>query len=266
LWALAIRTPSEVARKMIDKGLFYTVRLLRLALVAFFIGFLVHHFFNIYTGIIVTAIFILLMVIFSKKIQVLYGRLEQRFIANLNEREIETSRLNRTELAPWDAHIVPLTVPPAAACIGKTLQELKWRESIGINVVMIKRGDWHIAAPDRDEMIFPNDELLVLGTDHQVQRLRVLIRPEDETVKKDIVEVALYNYYIDERNLLNGKTIRQSGLREKANALVVGIERNDERILNPESDTLLQANDYLFIVANPKKIKEHMVQFEKEKI
>lgn len=269
LWALAIRTPTEVARKLIDthqyKGMFYLIRLLRLALVAFFVGFLLHRFFNIYIGIIVTAAFLLLMVIFSKKIQALYARLEQRFIANLNERETETSRLNRTELAPWDAHIVPLTVPPAAACIGKTLMELKWRESIGINVVMIKRGDYHIPAPSRYERIYPNDELLVLGTDNQVQRLRVLIRPEGETEKREVTEVALYNYYIDERNLLVGKTIRESGLREKANALVVGIERNNERILNPESDLLLQANDYLFIVANPKQIKEHLVQFEKEK-
>jgi CPA2 family monovalent cation:H+ antiporter-2 len=45
-------------------------------------------------------------------------------------------------------------------------------------------------------------------------------------------------------------------LREQANALVVGIERKNDRILNPESDTVLEANDNLFIVGDPKRIKE----------
>lgn len=267
IWALAIRSPSAVTRKMIDaktyKGVFYTVRFLRLALVAFFVGFLLHRFFNIYTGIIFTTVFLSLLAIFSKKIQSFYTRLESRFISNLNAREIETSRLNRTELAPWDAHIVPLIVPPTAASIGKTLQQLKWRETIGINVVMIKRGDVHIAAPGREEMIFPGDELLVLGTDAQIQRLRVLLKPGAGVERTEIEEVALYNYFISKNNALIGKSIRQSGLREKANALVVGIERDDERILNPESDITLMANDNLFIVANPGKIKDHLLQFEK---
>jgi hypothetical protein len=38
-----------------------------------------------------------------------------------------------------------------------------------------------------------------------------------------------------------------------ANALVVGIERNNDRILNPESYTVLQPRDNLFIVGNPLK-------------
>ncbi len=105
LWALAIRAPADIYRNMIDdyryKSLFYFVRLFRLACITFFIGFLLHRFFNLYTGIFFTAIIIFLLVIFSKKIQALYIKLEHRFVSNLNEREVETSKLNRTELAPW---------------------------------------------------------------------------------------------------------------------------------------------------------------------
>lgn len=268
LWALAIRTPAEVTRKMIAdyqyKGTFYIIRLFRLALVAFFIGFLLHRFFNIYTGIVFTALTLALLVIFSNKIRALYTRLEKRFVANFNEREIETSRLNRNELAPWDAHIASIIVPPTAPCVGKTLLNLRWRETIGVNVVMIKRGDYHIAAPGREQMIFPGDELLVLGTDLQLQKLRVLIRPEVEGGENDVAEVALYNYFLSESNALNGKTIRQTGLRENIRALVVGIERDNERILNPASETVLQPNDNLFIVADKKKIKGFFAQFERK--
>jgi CPA2 family monovalent cation:H+ antiporter-2 len=267
LWALAIRTPSDVYRKMIDdrqyKGSFYLIRLVRLALVAFFTGFLVQRFFSIQAGIAFTALVILALIIFSKKIQAFYSRIEHRFFSNLNEREIATSKTNRTELAPWDAHMVPIVVPVMAACVGKTLLELQWREAIGINVVMIKRGEHHIAAPGKEQMIFPNDELLVLGTDLQIQKLKVLIRPDEETEADNVAEVELYNYFIGEESVLAGKTIRDTGLRENANALVVGVERNNERLLNPGSELILQPHDNLFIVANKRRVKNFLMQFEK---
>lgn len=233
----------------------WKVNFIRFAIITLFVGFLLQQFFNIYTGFIFVCIVLLLLAVFPKRIRVFYKTLKRRFLFNLNEREIEKSRLNRTELAPWDAHIVPVIVPATAACVGKTLRELAWREITGVNVVMIKRGHHAIAAPGRNQMIFPNDELLVLGTDHQVQRLKVLIRPDKEASPEEVDNVALYNYFISETSALRDKTIRQSGLREKANALVVGIERNGERLLNPESDTVLQSNDSLFIVGDPKKIK-----------
>lgn len=267
LWALAVRTPSEVYRRMIDsyqyRKTFYAVRFFRLALVAFFVGFLLHRFFTVSVGIVFTVLILALLIIFSKQIQKFYTKLERRFMANLNERENAASRLNRTELAPWDAHIVPVTIPPTASCIGKLLLDLKWRETIGVNVVMIKRGDLHIAAPGKEQVIYPLDELLVLGTDLQIQKLKVMIKPDDTILQTEIDDVELHHYFIGDGSGLVGRTIRETGLREKAKALVVGLERKDERILNPESDTVLEKGDHLFIVANRKQIRNLLPQFEK---
>ena len=259
LWGLAIKSPSDVYQGMINKpqyrNMLYMIRLIRLGAAGFFIGLLLHRFFNLYTGIVFTTLIIALLIIYSQKIQVLYSKLENRFFSNLNQRELETSRINRIELAPWDAHIVPVVVPATAACIGKSLMEVRWREMIGINIVMIKRGDLHIPAPDKEQRIFPYDELLVLGTDHQIQRLKVLIRPEQETRFQDAEDVELYNYKITNDSPLIGKTIRSTGLRENANALVVGIENKSQRILNPESDMTLKEDDVLFIVGNKTRVK-----------
>jgi CPA2 family monovalent cation:H+ antiporter-2 len=62
------------------------------------------------------------------------------------------------------------------------------------------------------------------------------------------------------------KTIRESGLRERAHALVVGIERENERILNPDSEIRFQPNDNLFIVANKRTVREFFRQFEREQV
>jgi CPA2 family monovalent cation:H+ antiporter-2 len=237
------------------RGVLNLTRLLKLFLAAFFIGFLLHRFFNLSTGIVFTAIILSLLIAFSQRIQEFYARLESRFFDNLNQREIATAKNNRAELAPWNAHIAPITVEPDATCIGKSLLQLQWRETIGINLVMIKRGDHHLAAPGKEVLIFPNDELLVLGTDHQIQKLRALIRPRSEDQDREITQVELYEYRIPSHSSLVGQTIRATGLRERVQALVVGVERDNERILNPESNFVLAENDIVFIVGNKKKLK-----------
>ncbi|HRS09358.1 MAG TPA: hypothetical protein P5221_11065 [Bacteroidia bacterium] len=50
--------------------------------------------------------------------------------------------------------------------------------------------------------------------------------------------------------------MRSSGIREKALGLVAGIERNGERILNPDSTTIFQTDDLVWLVGNVKKMKE----------
>ena len=49
-----------------------------------------------------------------------------------------------------------------------------------------------------------------------------------------------------------GKSIRESELREKTNGLVVGLERRGKRILNPESQLILEKDDILWIVGSRK--------------
>jgi CPA2 family monovalent cation:H+ antiporter-2 len=215
---------------------------------------LLHRFFNLYAGFAFSALTIILLMIFSEKIQAFYSTLEDRFIKNLNQREIELDKTNRTELAPWNAHIAPIVVPGDSDVVGKKLIDLKLRESTGVNIVMIKRGDIHIAAPDKEQMIFPHDELLVLGTDIQIQKLKVIIRPSVLEHSEEMDDVELYEYIIPSESMLVGQNIRNSGIRQQANGLVVGLERNNERLLNPESDLILLPEDRLFIVGNRKKL------------
>ena len=86
--------------------------------------------------------------LFSKKIQFLYSRVWERFLANYNEREERQAQKNL--LAPWDAHMAELEISADMPGIGKSLRELAWREKYGINVAMIERGSKLINTPKRD--------------------------------------------------------------------------------------------------------------------
>jgi len=258
LWGLAIRNPSQRYRLIVQQERYQQplaiLRIVRLCIVTLFIGFLLMRFFTFIIGAFASIIIIGLIIRYSNLIQRLYNRFEKRFLLNLNQREIAESERNRVELAPWDAHIIPLTVEPGAACVGKTLQELAWREAAGVNVVMIKRGEVQIPVPGRDERIYPQDELLILGTDLQVKKVRALCRPKDDRNKEEPAEVRLLQYFVKRSAYITGKTIRECGIREKGNCLVVGIERETKRLLNPDSEAVFLEGDVVFLVGDKKKL------------
>ena len=51
---------------------------------------------------------------------------------------------------------------------------------------------------------------------------------------------------------------RNSGLREEARALVVGIERAGQRLLNPDGTTTLAKGDVLWVAGDRERIKAFM--------
>ena len=161
------------------------------------------------------------------------------------------------DLSPWDAHLVDMKVSANPAYSGKTLFELKWREIFGINVVYIQRGDRLIAAPGRNETILPYDKVGVLATDEQLQVFlpvfNAMEEPDVSHLRVD--DIGLQKIVVDEHTLLKGHTIRSSGIREQTSGLIVGIQRGNTRILNPDSNTKFEWDDIVWIVGNWKKIR-----------
>ena len=60
--------------------------------------------------------------------------------------------------------------------------------------------------------------------------------------------------------ILVGKTIRNSSIRELTNGLVVGVERNGKRLLNPESNLEFQHGDTVWMVAEEQKLQTFLKQ------
>ena len=194
----------------------------------------------------------------------MYDGIEERFIRNLNNREIEEEKAlaliqaerRNTNLAPWDAHMTSFDVSPEATnVIGKTLQELQWRELVGVNVASIKRGQLSIVLPTKDDKIFPGDKLYIICTDGQEKRIAALLRADKKTLKNTSdVEMRLERYSIKPDSAYIGKSIRDSGIRTIVHGIVVGVERNGQRFLNPESNWIFEQGDVVWIVGEKKLV------------
>lgn len=269
IWAMTAKRPTSWAYKELwvnkkyNRGPLIVVELIRVALAVILIGFLLDRLFSEQIALIVVIpVMIVLLIFFRRRIQQFYSRIENRFLNNLNAREQaeERSRVLKSEqdpaLSPWDAHLADFKVNPLAPYLDVDLESLRWREQYGINIALIKRGEKNIYAPSRFEKLFPYDLITVIGTDEQLQKFRPIIESKEALPAEEVQNgnISLEKIIIDEHNLLKGVTVRESKLRENTNGLIVGIERNGKRILNPDSNTILEWDDVVYIVGDRKKI------------
>jgi len=261
LWALSIRRIQKTAyshlwlNKKYTRGPLVAIEFFRIALGIFFVGFLMHEFFETWIAIIIAlGLIIFGMLIFSHRLQSFYNKLEKRFMLNLNDRENQ-----KPDILPWDTHLTELKVSPESEVVGKTLAELMIREKYGVNIALIERGRSTIPTPGRDERLYPNDKLLLIGADDQLASVKNLLEidlPEINESTFPDKEMTLQKVVVNSDSPIYGLSIRNAGIREKAQALVVGIERGKDKILNPSSEFVFDYGDVIWIVGNHKKIKE----------
>jgi len=258
LWALAFRrvATAEVEQLMLDRksrGPLTMLFFIRILLSIFFIGLLVNIFFSPKIALMVLVIAVILYLIFQKKLHTQYHKIENHFLSNLNDREIDRAKRSRSDLSPWDGHMAIFDIAAESNIAGESLRNLQIREKLGINIVSIKRGEVMIHIPNRNERIFPGDEICVIGTDAQVQEFKKYLDQHEMDLSPEIVEPDIVLRQIELKNhTFLGKSIKESKLREKTKGLIVGIEKRGQRTLNPESNIILEKDDILWIVGDKK--------------
>lgn len=70
-----------------------------------------------------------------------------------------------------------VTVPVGSKSAGKSLRRLDLRYRYGVTVIAVKRGGNTMSNPMCDFVLTPLDELLVIGTEKEITRLGVLLKP-----------------------------------------------------------------------------------------
>lgn len=260
LWALAFRRLAVQAmqelrlnRKFI--GPVSIIILFRMILALLVLGFYISSFFSWQTAIIAFLLIVVLLVTMPKKIQLWYQKLENHFLKNLNSRDANEAIKGKSHLTPWDGHMTKIIVPQESGVSGYKLGDLELREKFGINIAIIKRGEISIYIPTKTDILYPSDELYIIGSDNQINAFSNYLKETlIATLDLEEQDIALKNIELKKEELY-GKNIRESRIKELTGGMVVGIERDGRRILNPQSDFILRKGDIIWIVGEVKKMK-----------
>ena len=196
-----------------------------------------------------------------------YISAEARFLANFNERNLQRQQGDTTEWLDEKLYVEQLTADESMA--GKTLKQLNWGYLFSVNVFKIKRGKKNRVMPSGDLELRAGDRISLLGKPEDLRSLRMSLQlPEIRewpTLRQYIQEqpdeagdVYAYAIPVNEGSNLDGKSIRDSKLREDYDCMILGLQRQKLPILQPDVNMTIQENDLVWVLGT-RRMAEKLV-------
>ena len=236
-----------------------SVVILRIVIGVIFVIYVINHLFQASVAIVVgVAIVVVLTMIFSRFLKKQSILMERTFVQNMRSKDMfMVYRGNKKpeyagRLLDRDIHLTDIKISPDSLWAGLTLMELNLGKRFGVYVASIIRGTHRINIPGGQTRIFPGDTIQVIGSDSQLstfaEHAEVISEGcvDDDFEKK---EMLLKQFVVTENSKFVGKSIRESGIRNKYHCLVVGVESSDDMSLHqPDVDAELQKGDIVWVV------------------
>ena len=206
--------------------------------------------------IIAIAIALLTLMVISRRLKKRSIELERLFIQNLHSRDIEAQVSGRKRplfegrLLDRNLHIGIFEVPEDSLWAGKQLQDLQLRNRFGIHVSSIQRGIQRLNIPNGETVIFPGDKIQAIGDDEQLADFSQALRKEMVAEDYDIEqrETKLRQLVLSGKSDFIGKTLQDSGIRDKYNCMVVGVEEGQQSLTMINPSRRFEKGDIIWVV------------------
>ena len=161
------------------------------------------------------------------------------------------------KLLDRDIHIADFEVPEDSLWAGKTLRQLELRSRYGVHVSSILRGIQRINIPKGSTIVFPCDRIQAIGSDEQLTALSSAIgrevHPQDPDIEKR--EMKLRQAVISGGGAFAGKTMKESGIRDVYNCMVVGLEEGKENLTLVDPARRLVKGDVIWLVGEEEDLE-----------
>lgn len=198
------------------------------------------------------ALFIVLIMTYSKRVRKRMNHIESKFLNNLNERELRRSGKNNNLVS--NLHLAYMTVGSDCPFVGEQLKNSGLRSHFGVLLSSIQRGSNVTLVPSPDARIFPGDVIGIIGTDEQIQELLPVVERESSAGESaSPVDVKFTAIRLSEKSTVVGKTVVESGIRNVYKALIVSVMRGEDYIV-PSPDFVFMPDDVVWLVGDVKQI------------
>ena len=230
---------------------------IRILIAVSFVMFVIAGLFEVSVGLLLgVAVLLVTMMILSRQLKKQSIMIERKFFQNLRYRDMRAEYMGEKKpeyagrLLSRDLHLADFEIPGESAWAGKTLLELNFGKQFGVHVVSILRGKKRINIPGASVRLFPEDKIQVIGTDEELNQFGTEMEKasalDTNVVEKS--ETILRQFRVDEQSEFLGKTMRESGIREKYHCLIVGVERGEEALHAPDPHEPFMEDDVVWVV------------------
>ena len=242
------------------------VQLLRIALGASFVGYVLGHTVNWGGALGMLVVVAAICIIIANRSLKRQGQmLEKTFTDNLNQRErAAAERAGKPQFAgrlmERDVHLTDFTIPVGIAWAGQTLMKLNFGHRFGVHVASLLRGNQRINIPSGQTVILPGDRLQVIGSDEQLATFAHELEQQIQQSRDaagETAEMKLKRIVIEEGSHFIGQTIQQSGIRHDYRCLIVGLEEKDgDSLISPNPQRPFYAGDIIWVVGEEKDLAD----------
>lgn len=198
-------------------------------------------------------------------------KIEMRFIGNMNERYLQAQKEERGDDRTWlDEKMWMLMFKVVDHPEHANVMALGNSNYYHVTVAKIVRDGKRIIMPGPEEEIRKGDELHVLGTRAEIDACLLMLQKthtvadldEDPLTLKDYIYAQVFEKIEPEDQLIcvpvkveagsfmDRKMIKYCQFRERYKGYIIGVERSDLDLVNPDINTELEAGDLIWAIGS----------------
>ncbi len=200
-------------------------------------------------------VFIALVIIFVllRNSEFKFTRMEDKFFINLNAKDefrrskTPVTSIIKNRMDGYEVHIRHVEITSDFAYIGNIIRTMPFRHQSGANIVKIQRGSRSILIPRGDEVLYPGDVLVVVGTEAQLDSFESIVKSSTVTPGPQADEdFDVEAFILGPDSELVGKKLCDTNMRE-AGCMVVSVDRGGCFHTNPDKDFVFEEGDSVWI-------------------
>lgn len=164
----------------------------------------------------------------------------------------------RERPAEWDLRLEEVALPEGTPHAGRSIAALEFRKRFGCSIVGIERRGFAILNPSRDDVLYPGDRLLLLGTMDQLDHAETFLRsaPTDPEAGSSFEELTIESHTVPEASPVLGSSLLDLDVIHRFGVQIGGIQREGTRMGTPTGATELEPDDEILLIGTPSAILE----------
>ena len=211
---------------------------------------------SIWVPVVLAGILGIMAILFWRKMIFWHSVMEGRLYRALESGEARKTKAWREKAAEWNVTIGICVLPDNSPHGGRSIADLALRTRLRCAILAIERQGFLIMNPAANVAIYPQDELLLLGSSENIAAARQWLSsgespPSDDTHLDDI---NFETITVPDNSPRLGRTLRQLGIAEQLGVQISAIRRAGEEHVNPPADETLQAGDQVLALGLPRQI------------
>ena len=183
--------------------------------------------------------------------------LDSRPSISMQDNQIKDS-LELFSIYKLDTNLFEIEILADSPLVKKSIEDCNWRQTVGVNIIALKRNKELISEVGGDLVLQPGDHLFVHG-DHDVETFdfyHISIVPQETDLGyTGSLTTGIAEVVIGPHSGFIGKTLRDIKFRDKFQLNVLAIWRGSDSIKSDLPDLPLQGGDALLIQGKAKQIR-----------